>query len=127
MASVTTRPQYAIGDPIDEALAKSESSFRSPRMLDAADTDALQGEVRWKPVKSLWISTMTLTALIAGPMFFTWGALALFLATTAVTVCLGHSLGSTAASSTAATTARCGWSACSSISARWSAWPAPTA
>ena len=36
---------------------------------------------------------MTLTALIAGPVYFTWGALALFLATTATTVCLGHSLG----------------------------------
>jgi len=93
MASATTLPQYALGDPIDEALAKSESTFRSPRMFDAVDTDALQGEVRWKPGKSLWISVMTLTALIAGPIFFTWGALALFLATAATTVCLGHSLG----------------------------------
>ena len=36
---------------------------------------------------------MTLAALIGGPLYFTWGALALFLATTAITVCLGHSLG----------------------------------
>ena len=36
---------------------------------------------------------MTLAALIGGPIYFTWGALALFIATTAVTVCLGHSLG----------------------------------
>ena len=36
---------------------------------------------------------MTLAALIGGPIYFTWGAFALFLATTAVTVCLGHSLG----------------------------------
>jgi stearoyl-CoA desaturase (delta-9 desaturase) len=49
--------------------------------------------VRWKPVKSLWICATTLVALIGGPVFFTWGALILFLATTAVTVCLGHSLG----------------------------------
>ena len=80
-------------DPIDAALANSESSLRSPRMFDADDTDACTGSVHWKPVKSLWISAMTLTALIGGPIFFTWGALALFLATTAVTVCLGHSLG----------------------------------
>jgi len=93
MASATTLPQYARGDPIDEALARSESTFRSPRMRDAADTDAIQGVVRWKPVKSLWITAMTMTALIAGPLFFTWGALVLFLATTATTVCLGHSLG----------------------------------
>jgi stearoyl-CoA desaturase (delta-9 desaturase) len=36
---------------------------------------------------------MTVAALIGGPVFFTWGAFALFLATTAITVCLGHSLG----------------------------------
>ena len=62
-------------------------------MIDADDTSAVDGEVRWKPVKSLWISSMTLVALIGGPLFFTWGALVLFLVTTAVTVCLGHSLG----------------------------------
>ena len=62
-------------------------------MVDAEDTSAVDGEVRWKPAKSLWISAMTLAALIGGPLFFTWGALALFVVTTAVTVCLGHSLG----------------------------------
>ena len=36
---------------------------------------------------------MTLAALIGGPILFTWGALVLFLVTTAITVCLGHSLG----------------------------------
>jgi fatty-acid desaturase len=93
MVSAATRARDASEDPIDAALARSESTFRSPRMLDAADTDALQGEVRWSPVKSLWIAGHTLAALVAGSIFFTWGALALFLATTAVTVCLGHSLG----------------------------------
>jgi len=80
-------------DVVDEALASSQSSLRSPRMFDIEDTSAFEGAVRWKPVKSLWIGAMTAIALIGGPMFFTWGALALFLVTTAVTVCLGHSLG----------------------------------
>ena len=80
-------------DPVDEALSRSESTFRSPRMFDAEATDAAAGSVHWKPVKSLWISGMTFVALVGGPIFFTWGAFVLFLATTAVTVCLGHSLG----------------------------------
>jgi fatty-acid desaturase len=80
-------------DPVDEALRQSASTFRSPRMFDAEATNAIDGEVRWKPVKSLWISSMTVAALVGGPIFFTWGALAVFVATTAVTVCLGHSLG----------------------------------
>ena len=80
-------------DRIDEALQNAEGTFRSPRMVEAEDTSAVAGEVHWQPVKSLWISGMTLAALIGGPLTFTWGALALFVATTAVTVCLGHSLG----------------------------------
>src|SRR5262249_60107337 len=36
---------------------------------------------------------MTGIALVGGPLLFTWDAVALFVATTAVTVCLGHSLG----------------------------------
>jgi stearoyl-CoA desaturase (delta-9 desaturase) len=79
-------------DAVDEALRRSESTFRSPRMVEAADTSAIAGSVHWKPVKSLWISTMTVLGL-AAPFFFTWGALLVFLATTAVTICLGHSLG----------------------------------
>lgn len=80
-------------DPVDEALRQSASSLRSPRMFDADDTNAVDGTVRWKPVKSIWISVMTVVGLVGAPLTFTWDALALFLATAAVTVCLGHSLG----------------------------------
>jgi stearoyl-CoA desaturase (delta-9 desaturase) len=83
-------------DPIDQALRRSESSLRSPRMLDvgaAGAADAVAGTVRWKPGKSLWISTMTIAGVIGAPATFTWDALALFTVTTAVTICLGHSLG----------------------------------
>jgi stearoyl-CoA desaturase (delta-9 desaturase) len=62
-------------------------------MFDGDDTDAVAGAVHWQPAKSLWISTMTASALIGGPLFFTWDAFVLFLATTAATLCLGHSLG----------------------------------
>src|SRR5262249_5240972 len=77
-------------DAVDEALKRSESTFRSPRMMDADETSALAGAVHWKPVKSAWISTMTIVGLVGAPIFFTWGALAVFLA---INVCLGHSLG----------------------------------
>src|SRR5215468_8175293 len=80
-------------DPVEAALVRSESTFRSLRMFDADMTDAVVGTVHWKPVKSLWISAMTGIALVGGPLLFTWDAVALFVATTAVTVCLGHSLG----------------------------------
>lgn len=80
-------------DLVEEALAASQSSLRSPRMHEAAGTDACSGTVRWSPVKSLWISAMTAAALVGGPLTVTPGALLLFLVTTTITVCLGHSLG----------------------------------
>jgi fatty-acid desaturase len=80
-------------DLIDQALAASASTYRSPRMQETDATDAVVGSVHWQPVKSAWIGGMTLIALIAGPLTFTWDTFALFLVTTALTVCLGHSLG----------------------------------
>ena len=64
-----------------------------PRMVPGAQCDAAAGLVRWAPVKSLWLSGMTTIALVAGPLTVTWGALGAFLVLTAVTLCLGHSLG----------------------------------
>lgn len=80
-------------DLVEAALRSSQSTLRSPRMFDAQGTSAVSGTVHWHPAKSLWISGMTVAALIGGPIFFSWSALALSLVTTGLTVCLGHSLG----------------------------------
>src|SRR5687768_12081526 len=63
------------------------------RVLVTATSSPLEGRIVWAPAKSLWIGGMTLTALIAGPLLFSWSAFALFLATTAITLCFGHSVG----------------------------------
>jgi len=65
----------------------------SERVVAGEDTDPVSGEVRWAPAKSLWIGGMSGTALIGGPLFFSWDALALFLVTSAITLCFGHSVG----------------------------------
>jgi fatty-acid desaturase len=83
----------ALVDTVDDALARSASSLRSPRMFDLAGTDSVTGLVQWHPVKSCWISILYLVFVIGGPLFFTWGAFAVFIVSTGVTVCLGHSLG----------------------------------
>lgn len=56
-------------------------------------TDPVYGRVRWAPKKSLWLGGMALAALCLCPVFFSWSALALFLLTSAVTLCFGHSVG----------------------------------
>src|SRR5215472_6631275 len=65
----------------------------SERIVADAQSDPVAGRVCWSPQKSLWIGAMTLAALVFGPLFFSWGALALFVATSAVTLCFGHSVG----------------------------------
>jgi len=59
----------------------------------SALTNPQQGQVVWSPLKSGWYSGMLLVALIAGPLTLTWQAGALFLLLSAITLCLGHSLG----------------------------------
>jgi fatty-acid desaturase len=65
----------------------------SDRIVAGDVVDGVTGVVRWKASKSLWIGAMTLTALIAGPLLVTPGALLLFVMTTLLTLCAGHSVG----------------------------------
>lgn len=63
------------------------------RIVAVPGCDPAAGTVRWAPAKSVWIGSMTAAALVGGPLFFTWDAVALFLVTSAVTLCFGHSVG----------------------------------
>ena len=65
----------------------------SIRIIASPDTDPVSGVVRWKPAKSIWIGTMTVAALVLGPLTFSWDALAVFLGLSAITLCAGHSVG----------------------------------
>ncbi|MCX7362342.1 MAG: acyl-CoA desaturase [Alphaproteobacteria bacterium] len=65
----------------------------SERVIASDGTDAVEGTVRWAPAKSLWILAMLLTATVAGPVLVSWSAVALFLATSTITLCFGHSVG----------------------------------
>ncbi len=68
--------------------------YSNPRIdRPAQRADALNGEVHADPVKIAWVGSMVLFGTIGSAMSFTVGALLLFVASTAVTLCLGHSLG----------------------------------
>lgn len=58
-----------------------------------AGADAAAGRVRWAPGKSLWLLGMSAGGVWALLGHFSWSGLALCLGSTAVTLCLGHSLG----------------------------------
>jgi stearoyl-CoA desaturase (delta-9 desaturase) len=63
------------------------------RIVVGEHTNPVEGAIRWAPGKSLWLFGMTAVALIAGPLTVTWGAFALFIVASGVTLCLGHSVG----------------------------------
>ncbi|TAY15385.1 acyl-CoA desaturase [Rhizobium leguminosarum] len=68
------------------------SSISTGRMIDNG-SDPVKGRVVWMPAKSIWITAMTLIAIIGGPLTFAWSAFAVFILLTAITICLGHSVG----------------------------------
>jgi fatty-acid desaturase len=65
----------------------------SERIIADETADPVDGCVRWAPAKSLWIGAMTIAAVGLGPPLFSWSAFALFIATSGLTLCLGHSVG----------------------------------
>ncbi|MGP7794863.1 acyl-CoA desaturase [Sphingomonas sp. CLY1604] len=69
------------------------TSVSTVRMVALPDSNALDGTVRWAPARSLWMIGMTAAALILAPLYVTPGAVLLWLTTSAITLCLGHSIG----------------------------------
>jgi stearoyl-CoA desaturase (delta-9 desaturase) len=65
----------------------------SERIVADATSDPVVGQVKWAPAKSLWIGSMTLAALGLGTIYFSWSAFLLFVGTSGVTLCAGHSVG----------------------------------
>jgi fatty-acid desaturase len=63
------------------------------RMISDDLSNPTNGHVVWMASKSLWTFGLTATALILAPLTFTMGAFALFILTTAITICAGHSVG----------------------------------
>lgn len=63
------------------------------RVLATPTCSATEGRIVWAPIKSLWVSVMTVCGLFGGSVFFSPGAFAAFLILTSLTVCAGHSVG----------------------------------
>jgi fatty-acid desaturase len=62
-------------------------------LVETPGASPVAGTVRWDPVHSLWNGAMLTTSLVAGPLLFSWAALAIFLVTTGAGLLLGHSVG----------------------------------
>lgn len=71
----------------------ANQTLSTERMISGPRSSAVDGKVIWVPSKSIWTGLMTLAALVLGPLTFSWDAFALFVVTTAITICAGHSVG----------------------------------
>ena len=65
----------------------------SEKIATTKITSSVEGRVRWSPAKSIWMAIMSGVAVVLGPLTFTWDGFALFLITSAITLCFGHSVG----------------------------------
>jgi stearoyl-CoA desaturase (delta-9 desaturase) len=71
----------------------SETSYSNPRIVEVAGTNAWQGKVVWSAAKSLWFTGMALIGFFGAIVTTNLENLLVFLITSAITLCLGHSLG----------------------------------
>ena len=55
--------------------------------------DAVRGSVIWRPIKSAWLSAMTVIGLAGVPITFGIDEVFVFLILTSITLCAGHSVG----------------------------------
>lgn len=78
-----------------EIIASQNASdpYQVNSLVLSPSTDAVAGVVKWDPVRSIWNGTILLAALTLAPIYATWGAFAVFLILSAITLCTGHSVG----------------------------------
>ena len=67
--------------------------YDNHRIVRVPGCNAWQGDVTWSFTKSVWVTLMTSAGGIGAMYTFSVGNLLVFLTTTAITLCLGHSLG----------------------------------
>lgn len=67
--------------------------YKVNSLIFTPETSPVAGSVHWDPLRSIWNGSMLLAALVLGPLYFTTDALLVFLVLSALTLCMGHSVG----------------------------------
>src|SRR5437016_6330990 len=71
----------------------SSDAYKVNSLVIGPEVDPSAGDVKWDPARSFWNGGMLISALILGPLFFTWDAFLVFLIFLEITMCCGHSVG----------------------------------
>lgn len=67
--------------------------YVNERVRAGPEVNAAFGNVRWSPSKSIWFSTMAVLWIVGGIVYFSWAAVGVFIISSGMTLCFGHSLG----------------------------------
>ena len=73
--------------------SKHTGKYHNERIEDSASCNANDGKVVLSKTKLLWLGNMLLISIIGGVLTFSFEALLVFVISTGVSLCLGHSLG----------------------------------
>lgn len=68
-------------------------AFKVNSLSGLESADAGSGRIIWDWPRSIWNMGFIFSAIILGPMFFTWSGFAVFLILSGFTLCVGHSVG----------------------------------
>jgi fatty-acid desaturase len=69
------------------------ATVSTERMISSIESDAVAGRVIWQPAKSIWTLSLLIVAIVGAPLTYSLEALLLFVVTSAITICAGHSVG----------------------------------
>ena len=72
---------------------KTHARYENERIRSIVTTSAADGTVRWSPGKSLWITGMYAGAIAAFVFYASGSGVLVFVLTSALTLCAGHSVG----------------------------------
>lgn len=72
---------------------ENRDPYKVNSLVLTSEVSPLHGHVIWDRPRSLWNGFILLGTLILAPIYFSWSAVCIFLALSAVTLCSGHSVG----------------------------------
>lgn len=71
----------------------AEGAFKVNSLGNLEHADAGSGRLVWDAPRSIWNMSFIVGALVLGPLYFSWSGVLVFLSLSAVTLCVGHSVG----------------------------------
>ena len=82
-----------MGDEKETASIKKSDPYKINGLVFDGNCSPIIGRVRWDVVRSLFNGFMLVSALVLGPLYFSWSAVGVFIVLCFFTLCCGHSVG----------------------------------